>query len=148
MTGVPGFRVHSNWPRPSAELLRKFDHAASPQVADSMSRLGGMDSGIRPIWDSPRVIGSALTVWCHAGDNLMIHKALTLARPGDVLVVNTQSVVSSAPFGELLAMSALKLGVAGVIVDGAVRDVAAIEAMRLPTYARAICPGGCNKDGG
>ena len=147
MIGVPGFRVRTQWPRPAAELLRKFDHAASPQVADSMSRLGGMDSGIRPIWDSPRVIGSALTVWCHAGDNLMIHKALTLARPGDVLVVNTQGVVSSAPFGELLAISALKLGIAGVIVDGAVRDVAAIEAMRLPTYARAICPGGCNKDG-
>src|ERR1700733_1058611 len=78
MTGVPGFRVRYDWPRPAAGLLKKFDHAASPQVADSMSRLGGMDSGIRPIWNSPRFIGSALTVWCHAGDNLMIHKALTL----------------------------------------------------------------------
>ena len=77
----------------------------------------------------------------------MIHKAITLAQPGDVLVVNTQGVVSSAPFGELLAISALKLGVAGVIIDGAIRDAAAIEAMGLPAYARAICPGGCNKDG-
>jgi len=148
MTGVPGFRVRYDWPRPAAGLLKKFDHAASPQVADSMSRLGGMDSGIRPIWNSPRFIGSALTVWCHAGDNLMIHKALTLAQPGDVLVVNTQGVVSSAPFGELLAISASKLGIAGVIIDGAIRDAAAIEAIGLPTYARAICPGGCNKDGG
>ena len=76
-----------------------------------MSRLGGMDCGMRPIWPSPRIIGAALTVWCHSGDNLMLHKALSLAQPGDVLVVNTQGNLANSGFGELVATSAVKIGV-------------------------------------
>ncbi len=148
MSGVVGFRIRDGWQRPPAALLASFRDAASPQVADSMSRLGAMDSGIRPVWHSHRVIGAALTVWCHAGDNLMIHKAIALARPEDILVINTHGVVSSAPFGELLATSAVKSGIRAVIIDGSVRDVEALEALQLPVYSRGICPGGCNKDGG
>lgn len=148
MDGVVGFRILGPWSRPSEALLASFGEAASPQVADSMSRFGAMDSGIRPVWQSARVIGSATTVWCHAGDNLMIHKAIAMSVPGDILVVNTQGVTSNSPFGELLATSAVKAGIRAVIVDGSVRDVEALEALRLPVYSRAICPGGCNKDGG
>jgi len=148
MSGVVGFRIRDVWPRPNATLLASFRDAASPQVADSMSRLGAMDSGIRPVWHSQRVIGAAITVWCHAGDNLMIHKAIALARPDDILVVNTQGAISSAPFGELLATSAVKSGIRAVIIDGSVRDVEALEALQLPVYSRGVCPGGCNKDGG
>jgi len=147
MAGKPGFRVRALWPRPSRELLDSFGNAASAQVADCMSRLGAMDAGIRPIWPSPRVIGPAITAWCHSGDNLMIHKAVSLAVPGDILVVNTQGNVVSAGFGELLATSAVKLGIAAVIVDGMVRDGEGLEALRLPVYARGLCPNGCNKDG-
>ena len=147
MAGKPGFRVRALWPRPSRELLDSFGNAASAQVADCMSRLGAMDAGIRPIWPSPRVIGPAITAWCHSGDNLMIHKAVSLAVPGDILVVNTQGNVVSAGFGELLATSAVKLGIAAVIVDGMVRDGEGLETLRLPVYARGLCPNGCNKDG-
>jgi regulator of RNase E activity RraA len=87
-------------------------------------------------------------VWCHSGDNLMLHKALSLARPNDILIVNTQGNVANAGFGELIATSALKSRVRGVIVDGMVRDADALEGMGLPVYARGLCPGGCNKDGG
>jgi len=111
-----------------------------------MSRLGAMDAGIRALWRSPRVAGSALTVWCHAGDNLMLHKALSLAVAGDIVVMNTQGGGNSG-FGELLATSAMKMGVAAVIVDGTVRDAEGLEAMALPVYARGLCPNGCNKDG-
>jgi len=106
-----------------------------------------MDSGMRPIWASPRIIGSALTVWCHSGDNLMLHKAISLAAPGDIIVMNTQGNVNSSGFGELIATSAVKAGVRGVIVDGTVRDADALEAVRLPVYARGLSPAGCNKDG-
>jgi regulator of RNase E activity RraA len=112
-----------------------------------MSRLGGMDAGIRPIWRSERTIGSALTVWCHSGDNLALHKALSVAQPGDIVVMNTQGNVVNSGFGELLATSAVKIGVRAVIVDGTVRDADAIEAMQLPVYARGLSPNGCNKDG-
>ena len=147
MPGKPGFRVRAPWPRPTPTVLSTFGDASSAQVADCMSRLGAMDSGIRPIWRAPRAIGAALTVWCHSGDNLMLHKALSLAHPGDIVVMNTQGNTNNAGFGELLATSALKLGVRAVIVDGAVRDADALETMHLPVYARGVCPNGCNKDG-
>jgi regulator of RNase E activity RraA len=146
MPGKPGFRVNSNWRRPDATLLAAFGEASPAQVADCMSRLGAMDAGMRPVWPNARVIGAALTAWCHAGDNLMIHKALSLAAPGDILVVNTQGAGNSG-FGELLATSALKSGVRAVIIDGTVRDAEALQAMGLPVYARGLCPNGCNKDG-
>lgn len=147
MSAKPGFRVRASWPRPGAELLAAFGQASSAQVADCMSRLGAMDSGIGPIWPAPRIIGSALTVWCHSGDNLMLHKALSLAQPGDIVVMNTQGNTNNSGFGELLATGAMKFGVRAVVVDGTVRDADALQAMGLPVYARGLCPNGCNKDG-
>src|SRR6185437_10125370 len=134
MPGKPGFRVRAAWPRPGEELLRAFDGASASQIADGMSRLGAMDPGIRPVWHSPRVIGAAVTVWCHAGDNLMIHKGMSMTKPGDILVINMQGKENSG-FGELLASSAVKFGVRAVIVDGTVRDGAELEALRMPTYS-------------
>src|ERR1700726_1282718 len=107
MRGKPGFRVNSTWTRPDQALLDAFGNASPAQVADCMSRLGAMDAGIRPVWPSPRVIGAALTVWCHSADNLMLHKGLSLAQPGDIVVVNTQGNVTNSGFGELLASSAV-----------------------------------------
>jgi 4-hydroxy-4-methyl-2-oxoglutarate aldolase len=147
MPGKVGFRVLAPWPRPTQEQLAAFKTAASAQVADSMSRLGAMDAGIRPVWRSPRIVGPAITVWCHTGDNLMLHKALSMAVPGDIVVMNTQGNVQNSPFGELLAASAIKLGVLGLIIDGTVRDAESLEAMKLPVYSRGLAPGGCNKDG-
>jgi 4-hydroxy-4-methyl-2-oxoglutarate aldolase len=147
VAGKPGFRVRPLWPRPGEALLATFGKASPAQIADCMSRLGAMDSGIRPIWPSPRIIGSALTVWCHSGDNLMLHKGLSVAQPGDIVVVNTQGNTNNSGFGELLATSTVKLGIRGVIVDGTVRDAAALEALGLPVYARRLSPNGCNKDG-
>jgi regulator of RNase E activity RraA len=147
MPGKVGFRVRTPWPRPGQALLDAFGTAASAQVADCMSRLGAMDAGIRPVWRSPRIIGPALTVWCHSGDNLMLHKGISLALPGDIVVMNTQGNMVNAGFGELLATSAVKMGVRGVIMDGMVRDADGLEALGLPVYARGVCPNGCNKDG-
>lgn len=147
MPGKVGFRIRSPWRRPDAALLASFGNASSAQVADSMSRLGAMDTGIKPIWPSPRIIGSALTVWCHAGDNLMLHKAISMAAPGDILLMNTQGNITNSGFGELVATSAVKIGVRGVIVDGTVRDAEALQALALPVYARGLCANGCNKDG-
>ncbi len=127
--------------------MEAFGEASSAQIADCMSRLGAMDSGIRPVWQSPRVIGAALTVWCHSGDNLMLHKALTVAREGDVIVMNTQGNVNNSGFGELIATSAVKIGIRAVIVDGTVRDSDALERLKLPVYSRGLSPSGCNKDG-
>lgn len=147
MPGKVGFRVRAQWERPGSSLLASFASASSAQVADCMSRLGAMDVGIKPIWPSPRIVGSALTVWCHSGDNLMLHKALSIAQLGDIVVMNTQGNIGNSGFGELIAASAVKIGVRGVIVDGTVRDSEALQALKLPVYARGLSPNGCNKDG-
>jgi regulator of RNase E activity RraA len=147
VSGRVGFRIRAQWRRPDAALLASFGNASSAQVADSMSRLGAMDTGIKPIWPSPRIIGAALTVWCHAGDNLMLHKAISMAAPGDIVLMNTQGNITNSGFGELVATSAVKIGVRGVIVDGTVRDAEALQALALPVYARWLCANGCNKDG-
>jgi len=147
MPGKPGFRIHAPWRRPEPSLLDAFGAASAAQIADCMSRLGAMDSGMRPVWPAPRVIGAALSVWCHSGDNLMLHKALSLALPGDIVVMNTQGNTVNAGFGELLATSAVKAGVRAVIVDGVVRDAEALERLALPVYSRGLSPNGCNKDG-
>jgi regulator of RNase E activity RraA len=147
VSGRVGFRIRAQWRRPDAALLASFGNASSAQVADSMSRLGAMDTGIKSIWPSPRIIGAALTVWCHAGDNLMLHKAISMAAPGDIVLMNTQGNITNSGFGELVATSAVKIGVRGVIVDGTVRDAEALQALALPVYARGLCANGCNKDG-
>jgi regulator of RNase E activity RraA len=147
LSGKVGFRVRTAWSRPDTALIAAFGKAASPQVADCMSRLGAMDADIRPVWPSPRIVGPALTVWCHSGDNLMLHKALSLAVRGDIVVMNTQGNMANSPFGELLATSAVKIGVAGVIIDGPVRDAEGLQNLKLPVYARGLCANGCNKDG-
>src|ERR1700686_1227198 len=94
MAGRVGFRVRAQWGRPDENVLAACGAASSANVADCMSRMGAMDIGIKPVWPSPRAIGSALTVWCHSGDNLMLHKALTVAQAGDIIVMNTQGNVS------------------------------------------------------
>jgi regulator of RNase E activity RraA len=147
MPGRPGFRVHPDWPRPSATALAAFGTASPAQIADSMGRLGAMDPGLKPIWPSPRVIGPAVTVWAKSADNLMMHKGLALCRPGDVLVINTQGNMMNAGFGEIMATTAKAAGLAAVIVDGVVRDAEAIAAMGMPVYARGLSPNGCEKHG-
>jgi 4-hydroxy-4-methyl-2-oxoglutarate aldolase len=147
MAGKPGFRVLTEWQRVGNEALKAFDGASSAQIADSMMRLGAMDGGIRQVWSSPRVIGQAVTAWCHSADNLMLHKAINVAQAGDVIVVNTQGNRQNSAFGELLAISAVKKGIAAVIVDGTVRDADGLEALGLPVYSRGLSPSGCNKDG-
>ncbi|HEX7003668.1 MAG TPA: hypothetical protein VF168_05745 [Trueperaceae bacterium] len=147
MQGRAGFRINSEWERPSDELIAAFGAAASSQVADCMSRFGAVDPGIRPLWRSPRVIGAALTVWARSADNLMMHKALSFAREGDILVVNTQGNVANAGFGELMANAAVRAGIRAVVVDGVVRDGLDLEKLDLPVYSRGLSPTGCDKDG-
>ena len=91
--------------------------------------------------------GIALTVIARPGDNLMIHKAMEVALPGDVIVVNTCGNTTSAVFGELMGNSAVAVKLGGLVVDGAIRDVPALTALRFPAFSRSVCAGGCDKDG-
>lgn len=147
MSGTPGFRITSEWTRPNPTTVAAFADVPSPNIGDAMNRLGVVDPRIQAVWPGARCVGSALPVWTRAGDNLVIHKAIDMAEPGDVIVVNGQGDLTRALFGELMAQSAAALGVGGLVFDGVVRDVASLAELRLPVFARGVSPAGPFKQG-
>jgi regulator of RNase E activity RraA len=144
--GKIGFRVRTDVARPDAELVAKFRTHATSNLADAMGRFHFMDFGIRPRSGLP-LCGVAVTVDARPADNLMVHKALEVAQPGDIVVVNTNGNTTSAIFGELMCRTAVGASLGGIVVDGAIRDVDGITALKFPAYSRALCAGGCDKDG-
>lgn len=146
MTGKLGFRILPSPPRLSRDLVERFRGLASPNLADAMGRFNFMDPGIQSRSGLP-LCGLAVTVNCRPADNLMVHKALQVAEPGDVIVVSTCGNVTSAVFGELMCHTAVAAQLDGIVVDGAIRDVERIARLGLAAFSRTVCPGGCDKDG-
>jgi len=124
------------------------EHASkypSSILADVAGRRGALSGRITPLASTMRFAGPAVTVEVRPGDNLMIHAALALAKPGDVLVVDGKGDVSSALMGEIMCQQAVALGVAAVVIDGAVRDSEAIRELGFPMYAAGLNPNGPTK---
>lgn len=107
-------------------------------VHEAMGRTGLLGAGLRPIQDGARVAGSAVTVLCWPGDNLMIHAAVEQCREGDVLVVTTTSPSLDGSFGELFATALRHRGVRGLVTTGGVRDVAELRALGFPVWSAAV----------
>lgn len=107
-------------------------------VHEAMGRSGLVGASLRPIQDGVRIAGSAVTVRCWPGDNLMIHAAVEQCRPGDVLVVTTTSPSLDGSFGELFATALQHRGVRGLVTTGGVRDVAELRAMGFPVWSAAV----------
>ena len=144
--GKIGFRVRTDVPRADPDLVAQFRSHATSNIADAMGRFHFMDPGIRARSGLP-LCGVAVTVDARPADNLMIHKALEVATPGDIIVVSTNGNTTSAIFGELMCRTAVGASLGGIVVDGAIRDIDGITALAFPAYSRAVCAGGCDKDG-
>ncbi|BCJ40847.1 4-carboxy-4-hydroxy-2-oxoadipate aldolase/oxaloacetate decarboxylase [Actinoplanes ianthinogenes] len=131
--------------RVPAEILQGLAEQGVSTVHEADGRRGALDPLVRPIQSGARIAGSAVTVSCHPGDNLMIHAAVETVRPGDIVVVTTTSPSTDGMLGELLATSLAAHGAVGVILDAGVRDVAELREMGFPVWARAISPQGTVK---
>lgn len=138
-------RIVRNIRRADAESVAILGRLGVATVHEAQARTGLMQPYLRPIYNSARVAGPAVTVLCQAGDNLMIHAAVELCQAGDVLVVTTTSESTDGMFGELLATSLRSRGVAGLIIDAGVRDVADLTSMDFPVWAKAISAQGTVK---
>jgi 4-hydroxy-4-methyl-2-oxoglutarate aldolase len=131
--------------RVGPEVIAQAAAYPSSILADVAGRRGALSGRIAPLAPSMKFAGPALTVELRPGDNLMIHAALALARPGDVIVVDGKGDLTSALMGEIMCQQALALGVAAVVIDGAVRDSEAIRALGFPMFAAGLNPNGPTK---
>lgn len=130
-----------------AETIAKFAKLPVANVSDSMARIFAAGPTLRPMHAKGGMAGAALTVRSRPGDNLMLHKAIDMAEPGDVIVVDAGGDLTNALMGELMLAYAVKRGVAGFVLNGAIRDVDAFVETNLPTFAAGVTHRGPYKDG-
>lgn len=144
-----GFRILKRHRAVSADIVEKFRALPVANVSDSMSRMTASGPRLRPIHGGEGVVlaGPALTVKVRPGDNLMLHKALDMAQPGDVIVCDGGGDLTNALIGELMTSHAQVRKIAGFVIDGAVRDAGAIRAGSYPVFAAGITHRGPYKDG-
>lgn len=138
-------RVVSQIRRPSREAVESLARFGVATIHEAYGQRGLMHPVIRPIADGQRLCGPAVTSLNRAGDNLMVHAAVSVCRSGDVLVVATTERSTHGMVGELLATQSRARGVVGMVLDTGVRDIAELRAMAFPVWARAISAAGTQK---
>ena len=129
----------------STSKLQALRRLGSATVYEAQGAIGALDSGIKPLDPASRLAGPALTVDTWPADNLMLHYALLKAKPGDVLVVDAKAFVEAGPWGDVLTAAAMKVGVVGLVINGAVRDAAMIVDTGFPVFCRGVSIKGTTK---
>lgn len=139
--------VRRNFPRPSADLVKRLAAAPTGWVVDANGRRGALDYRVRPLTRAQKFCGVALPVWSRARDNLAPYAAIQFARPGDVMVIATDAYEEASVVGDILVGMAKNQGVAAFVTDGMVRDIDGLNAVGIPVFARGLSPNSPSKDG-
>jgi regulator of RNase E activity RraA len=142
-----GFKIWRRRRKVDAGLVERFRSLPVANVSDVMSRMTAGGPRLRPMHGGGVMAGPALTVKSRPGDNLMTHKALNIAEPGDIIVVDAGGDLTNAIIGELMLAYAEKKGVGGFVINGAIRDYGSIHAGKFPVYAAGVTHRGPYKDG-
>ena len=133
----PGFRVKAEFRRLDSHFMEQFAEFDTPDISDLLNRMYAMDPGIARLTSSHhRLYGPACTVKVFPGDNLMVHKSLDVAMPGDIIVIDAHGSSMNAVLGDLVSTKAKHRGIAGFIVDGFIRDLPNIMELDFPVFAR------------
>jgi len=130
----------------SSALIRQLSEFDAATLYEAAGQQGMVDPAIKPMWPGARVCGKAITVRCPPKDNLMLHHAVAVAEPGTVLVASAQEYTYAGAWGEVLTAAAQARGIAGLVIDGAVRDIEAISERRFPVFSRGLAIGACKKE--
>jgi RraA family protein len=139
----PGFRIRGGGTPVDPAILQGLCVFATPDISDLLNRLYAVSGEIRCLTDPrARLCAQACTVKVFPGDNLMVHKALDIARPGEVVVVDAAGATSNAVLGDLISAKAKHRGIAGFVVDGLIRDLPDVREVGLPVFARGTTPVG------
>jgi RraA family protein len=136
----PGFRVKMDFPRLPLEMMTQFREFATPDISDLLNRLYAVNPAIHCLTGAHTLCGPACTVKVFPGDNLMVHKALDVAEPGDIVVIDAGGSTMNAVLGDLISTKAKHRHIQGFIIDGLVRDLPEIIELNFPVFARGMTP--------
>ena len=137
--------VIKDFVRPGKEIVDEYRKLDVSTIYEAQGKQNIMDPGLQPILSNTLIAGPAVTVTCQAGDNLMIHAAIEVCKPGDILVITTQGSCIAGMIGELIVTALMKKGVQGVIMDSGIRDVRQLRDLGFPVWTRAVLSQGTTK---
>lgn len=145
--GKFGFRIGEDITRPNKSVFERLIKFGTPALSDGLNKFNTLASDIKPVAKGVRLAGPAFTVKLRPADNLMLHKAISMAKEGDIIVVDTGGTTNYSILGDLMSSAAFKKKIGGFVIDGAIRDVEELQEKHYPVFAKAITPAVGDKEG-